>query len=314
MSYQLTDADDSMHVPSPDQLFWTETIYLGFSQPERNLAGIIYPIVRPNQGVCSLGIYVWDSTGDCGQDILYLQNFWHLPAPRDLRNFDLPVGFSHHCVEPFKRYVVRYDDGAELSLDLEYESLHQPVGRGTSGVLSSYNQLYRVTGVIRLNGDELDVDCCELRGQFWGTRSDARRAARPDLRSEQMGFSDTYAATPKTAFFIGTSGDHRRTEVHSGFLFKDGQLTQIVEGERTVTRSGRGYPMVITVSAMDEDGRRLHVVGRSANRFRLEGVPGIPNVGVWSSLMRWEVDGEIVWGKDDDVPVGLASHFLSGEP
>jgi hypothetical protein len=47
------------------------------------------------------------------------------------------------------------------------------------------------------------------------------------------------------------------------------------------------------------------------NRFRLEGMPGIPNVGVWSSGMRWEVDGEVMWGKDDDVPVRLASHVAT---
>ena len=62
---------------------------------------------------------------------------------------------------------------------------------------------------------------------------------------------------------------------------------------------------------MDDTGRTLHAVRETVNRFRLEGMPGIPNVGVWSSGMRWEVDGEFMWGKDDDVPVGLASHVAT---
>jgi hypothetical protein len=275
MAYELTEADDLLHASLAADLYWTETIYLGFANLEHKLAGIIYPILRPNQGVCSLSIFLWDDSGEVGQDILYFQNFWHIPAPDDLRNIELQVGFTHRCIEPFKEYQVHYEDDVELRLDLNYLSLHEPVGRGQANVGSSYNQIYHVTGGLKLNGDELDIDCYELRGQFWGTRTDRRQVRRPDDPSEQKGYRS------------------------------------IVEGTRVVTRSSRGYPMVISVDALDDAGRTLHAVGETVNRFRLEGMPGIPNVGVWSSGMRWEVDGEVMWGKDDDVPVGLASHVAT---
>jgi hypothetical protein len=234
---------------------------------------------------------------------------WHLPAPDDLRNIELQVGFTHRCIEPFKEYQVHYEDGVELRLDFNYLSLHEPVGRGQANVVSSYNQIYHVTGGIELNGDKVDIDCYELRGQFWGTRSDRRQVGRPDQPSQQKGYSDTYGASPERAFFVGTAGDHFTTQVHSGYYFRDGELRSIVEGTRSVARSSRGYPMAISVDALDNTGRTLHAVGETVNRFRLEGMPGIPNIGVWSSGMRWEIDGEVMWGKDDDVPVGLASHF-----
>jgi hypothetical protein len=180
MAYELTEADDLLHAPLAADLYWTETVYLGFANLEHKLAGIIYPILRPNQGVCSLSIFLWDDSGEVGHDILYFQNFWHIPPPDDLRNIELQVGFTHQCIEPFKEYQVHYEDDVELRLDLNYLSLHEPVGRGQANVVSSYNQIYHVTGGLKLNGDELDIDCYELRGQFWGTRTD-RRQVRPPM-------------------------------------------------------------------------------------------------------------------------------------
>ena len=49
--------------------------------PERKLAGWTYPFFRPNQGVCSAAVFVWDDHGDSPFDCRYYKQFWHLPLP-----------------------------------------------------------------------------------------------------------------------------------------------------------------------------------------------------------------------------------------
>jgi hypothetical protein len=72
------------------------------------------------------------------------------------------------------RLAVGGDDGVEPRLRLRYEGLHHAVGRGHGGPVNGFTQICRVTGSISLNGDDLAVDCHELRAGFWGNRSDLR--------------------------------------------------------------------------------------------------------------------------------------------
>jgi hypothetical protein len=122
----VTPADDSFHAPTTGDLFWTETIWLGFAVEARKLSGAIYAVFRPNQSVTSLGVYLWDDTGRGDQDCLYFHNYWHLPLPGDLRAFELPHGFSYRCIEPLTSYEVHYDDNVELALDPRVVWINDP--------------------------------------------------------------------------------------------------------------------------------------------------------------------------------------------
>jgi hypothetical protein len=59
---RLAVGDDSLHPREDDDPFVTETRWLGFAVPESRLSGVIYPVVRPNQAVASLSVYLWDDT------------------------------------------------------------------------------------------------------------------------------------------------------------------------------------------------------------------------------------------------------------
>jgi hypothetical protein len=199
---------------------------------------------------------------------------------------------------------VTFDDGAELSLRLRYEAVHRPVPRGLGGVVAGMMQSCHVTGSLRLNGDDLAIDCYELRGRGWGSRSDNRWPARPDSQAEVMSFSDTYAMSADLAFLVATGGGLAGTKVQSGFLFKDGEIKAIVSGERVVSRSALGQPEEIVLDIVDEFGQSLRAVGTCVNNQEIRSTPSI---GFGANGTQWLIDGVPVWGEDHDVPVGRPS-------
>jgi hypothetical protein len=310
MTFGVTADDDTWHEPMSGDPFWTETLWLRFAVPERNLTGILYAIFRPNQRVGSLFVYLWDRSAATEADALYVHRAFHLPQPDDLRDAQLPGGFSYRCIEPLTRYDVHYDDGVELRVDLRYTGVHLPVGRGPAGTTTSYFQPSRVTGTVELNGDELEVDCYELRGSAWDVRPDLRSPPRPDDLTKAVGHADTYGASAGTTFFMGSSGDLSTTSFHSGFFMRDGQIQRIVEGKRSVRRGVAGHPESIEIEARDAVGRTFRAVGTCVNQLYIP----MPSYVMWSNGVQWDVDGEAMWGGDDDVPGGRpARHFRPGD-
>ena len=74
---------DRFHPPGDDDPAWSETSWTSFCVPERRIAGTLYPLFRPNLGVCSLAVSVWDDTAHAPWQILYNRALWHLPMPGD---------------------------------------------------------------------------------------------------------------------------------------------------------------------------------------------------------------------------------------
>jgi hypothetical protein len=167
--------------------------------------------------------------------------------------------------------------------------------------VSSLLQLCHVTGSIRFNGDELTVDSYDLRAKGWSTRSDLRTPPLPD-GSQIAGASDTFGASANGSFFVGTfGGDLSGTDVYGGHLWRDGELRAVVGGKRTIVRrSASGYPEELLVEGVDDKGRTFRAEGIAVNRAFMQGTAYV----LWSSGVSWIVDGEAMWGKDDDVPVG----------
>jgi hypothetical protein len=299
----LSEADDALHVAPNNDPYWTETMWLGFAVPERKVTGVTYLVLRPNQGICSLGVWLWDDMKMFEQEVLYFQNYWHLPLPSDLTNVSLPCGFLQKVVKPAHSYEVKYDDGVELRLDLLFEGLHEPIARAHGDVVDGSNQLGRVTGIIRLNGTELSVDCLEFRGRAWTNRSENRFAPFSDTH-EKLNYSDTYAVSPTTAFFVSTMGQPSRTDVLSGYLLRGGEAHSIASGERTVVREpSNGLPEEVIVEGIDDVGRAFRAVGTCVNHLQMATVPGVP-FPFWVCGTSWILDGEPAWGQDQDVPVG----------
>lgn len=282
-----TAADDGFHRPSDPDPFWTETAWFGFSIPERHLAGAVYPLFRPNQGVCASGVYVWDDRAENPHEILYARNSWHLPLPEDLTRMRLANGLEYDVVKPLDTYEVRYRDGDELDLDLRFEAIHPPHAPllGPTGHL---DQAGRVHGTLRLHGTELAVDCIEMRDRSW--------SVRPDHGAVRAGY-DYGFADERNGFLAMTMAFGDQELVVAGYRLRDGEMTKLASGTRTVTREG-GRPAAVRIEATDADGAGFEAEGRCVNRFAFQ---SSPNYFAWMSLTRWSIGSLDAWGQDQDV-------------
>ena len=301
---ELTPADDRFH-PPPDrgEAWWTETAWFSFWVPERLLSGSLYPLFRPNLGVCSAGVYVWDDTADDPWEVPYAKTFWHLPMPAtDLTELALATGLSYECIEALRCYRLRYADGDDLTLDLTFEGLVAPHAVIASPEHGHLDQPGRVSGSLRLHGEEIAVDCLAMRDRSWSVRS--------DTGSTRAGYS--YATASATHGFHTMSvfaGDG--DVVLAGYLLRDGELADLRGGSRRVTERDRGRPVRVVVEAEDSLGRRIEAEGRCMNRFAFQ---ASPNLCAWMSLTSWSFDGVEAWGEDQDIwaPGDLRAFHRSG--
>jgi hypothetical protein len=291
----LTPADDSFHRPASPDRWWTETCWFSFDQPGRNLSCTIYPLFRPNLGICSLALFVWDGSSHEPWAVPYGVFRWHLAMPTtDLTHLELE-GLRYDVIEPLQRYRVRYDDGQRLQLDLEYRGLREPWLASKSAHGGHFDQPCTVVGTMVLNGEHVDIDCLGMRDRTWSLRPDDR----PD-----RGTGYTYGvAGADTQFLLLTSLDGNvgtfQSGVFAGYLVLDGVGSRLVDARRSVRRRRHGYPVSVAVTVTDELGRTLDAVGTCVNRYANWATPGS---FAWMSMVEWTLaDGTVVIGEDQEV-------------
>ncbi len=294
----LTAADDCLHAPASDDPLWTETSWYGFAVPERKLAGMIYPLFRRNQGVCSISVQVWDAGAHEPWAVPYSRTQWHVPIPAlDLTNFEA-AGLRYTCLEPLTRYRVQYDDPPALSLDLEYQGLIAPHVALLAGGHGHVDQPCRVLGSLRLHGEEIPVDGLEMRDRSWHVRDD-RRSTRA---------SYSYALGEGLESFLAMgieAGDV--CKLVGGFLLRGGEKADLVSGERRVLERRDRYPLRVSIEAEDRLGRSLRAEGRTLSRLASQATPGM---FAWMSLCEWRLEGgSVCHGEDQDIwsPDALAA-------
>jgi hypothetical protein len=295
----LTPADDNFHTPTCDDLFWTETAWFAFAVPERRLTAHVYPVFRTNQRICSSAMYIWDDTGEATYNSLYSYNYCHLPLPADLTKMRLQSGLSYDVLEPLRKYHVRYDTD-DVHLDLIYEGLFEPI---LSPKEDHLDQPCTVRGTLTLYGEEIAVNCCEMRDKSWHVRSDHPLKLPEDLAQG----SYTYAIDRDVAFLARAfSSDPNRTKIYTGWLYRDGVASELKSGERTVVRKG-GVNSEVVIDAVDALGRRLRATGTTINRFAYHSTPAILP---WLRGTNWIIEGKKVWGEDQEWAAGSSRKSL----
>ncbi len=295
---------DRFHEPATDDRWWTETCWFSFDQPGHDLSATFYPLFRPNLGVCSLAVYLWDASAHEPWRIRYRRFLWHLAMPdTDLTELELE-GLRYDCLEPDRRYHVMYDDGDELAVDLEYTGLRElwiasdhPKGGHT-------DQPCSVVGTVRLGDETIDIDCLGMRDRTWSPRSDNRRGG---------GTGYTYGiGSADSQFLMLTSldGNHgAHTEgVFRGYLVRDGEASPLESASRRVLSRHNGAPLELEVSGTDQAGRSFEARGRSRNTFANHATPGS---FAWMSMFEWDTDDGVVFGQDQEVwtPDMLGRHL-----
>jgi hypothetical protein len=287
----LTPEDDTFH-PRNDDPWWTETVWFAWIVPERKLVGYFYPVFRPNLGVQAGGVIVFDDSASLPWEVPVLEYDWMRPmqAGIDLRDAKLDNGMSIRCLEPARRFDVGYD-GRDLRLDLHVEAVTKPlVTMGTPPFNKGHiDQLCRVTGEMVLQGESVDVDCIAMRDRSWGPRQDGRQP--------QVGY-DYGTGDADNAFLAVALARRGEYEVTTGFLIRDGVWSQLTSGVRETVRDDDGRPVAFTITATDRDGREVVARGDVVSQQALVTYPAML---CWNSLVRWQVDGWLGWGEDQDV-------------
>ena len=292
--------DDRFHPATSDDPYWTETCWFTFSVPERNLSGQVYPFLRPNQRVTTLGVFVWDDTGSHLFDCRYAKNLFHVPLPEgaDLADLVLDGGLSIRALEPLSRYAVHYLDGDEghLEIDLGFEAIAPP--NYLAG--SHLDQPGRYTGTIRLDGETIEVDGYGFRDRSWGPRSQIGSSLNGS-GAKRGGYS--YATASENEAFHAITMAFANDEaipIH-GYLIRDGEYARLVpgKGRRTVIERATGdAPTRVRIEAEDTLGRSLRAEGRCLNKI---GLHLNPNLFTWNCLTEWSWDdGRRGFGEDHD--------------
>ncbi|WP_408899760.1 hypothetical protein ACJ5H2_22920 (plasmid) [Nocardioides sp. R1-1] len=283
-----TPADDLFHEVESDDPFWTETAWFAFSVPERRLTGMSHPLFRLNQGICSSGVYVWDDTGESDHEVLYSQNFWHLPLPTDDKHIKLLNGLEYDVLEPLRRYRVRYDGGL-VKFDLEYEGICEPVMNEAGNHL---DQPCRVTGTLELRGESIKVDCFDIRDKTWHVRSDV------NMNAALAQGSYTYAITADSAVMTWMSGDPTAEQkLLSGWLLRDGKVSEFSTISRRTTRDSRRLLSGIELEGRDGLGREFRLSGKTLNRYAFRAAPSLP---CWISAVDYSLDGVPAQGQTQE--------------
>ncbi len=286
------DATDEFFHAASDDADWKESGWFGFSIPDRDINVFTYYFHDVRTGVSGGGPAVWDPTGQEVYDCLFYDCRWNQPltGAMDYTDFTLPNSLHHRVAEPLRRYQLAYS-ALGLEFDLEWTAIMAPHALGPASPENAHlDQAGRMTGTMRLNGEEFNVDSFSMRDRTWGPhRPGARRSgdylwavASPDEHWHAITMASD---TPGVDMLAG------------GYLVRDGQLGELKRGSRTVPQRKRGATSRVVFDAEDSPGRMLHAEGEVRSVLRWLGWPG--RMTFWT-LTDWRWDGVAGWGEDQE--------------
>jgi hypothetical protein len=290
----LQSPRDQFHPPPNDDRWWTETCWFSFDQPGQNLSATFYPLFRPNLGICSLGIYLWDASEYAPWRLLYRKFLWHLAMPTtELTSLELE-GLRYDCLEPEQRFRVRYEDGDLVTVDLTYEGLRDVWVASESPQGGHTDQPCAVTGTVRLGDQVLEIDCFGMRDRTWSPRPDDHKGG---------GTGYTYGIGSDQSQFLMLTRLHANEGVHiegvfRGYLVRDGIAAPMQTASRKVVSRVDACPMELEVAGVDELGRSFSATGRRLNTIANQATPG---QFAWMSMYEWQTDDGVIHGEDQEV-------------
>jgi hypothetical protein len=327
--------DDAFHEASGDP-YWVETTWFSFNVPERRMGGWLHAQSAVHRRVTTWRVFVWDPRGALPGELAYHRRAEEVPfeTDLDLRHVRYPGGgFTVDVVRPTMDYRVTYTDGDRCTIDLLHEGVHPP-HRFTPGAAPMvhnphFDQLGHVTGRLVLSGEEIPVDCWSVRDRTWGPRGGPHAQSRkpehvqgrftprvpggPAWRQveRQRGrgriqyvFGHVDDRTGFLGFARPQDGDAKGwAPVHVGWLLQGGRFERL-DAARSRLRDWRdpatGWTAHLELDLVDRTGRAMAVEGTAMSRIAEQGDTA-------HSLMRWEMDGQVGWGEDQDV--WNPSHF-----
>lgn len=300
------DADDFFHLAgNPPGASVTETYYFTFSIPEQGIHAFLYLWAHPNLKVLSGGVLIYQGkkphylAADYFNYLTYL-DLSHVNA--DTGTVTLPNGFQLKINKPFQEHELSFSDprsGVSFHL-LQTAAMPPAVRKGNH----HFEQSMRVQGELRLRGKTYQVDCHSVRDRSWGEpRPEAPMPVPPytwiTIAGAERAFN--FGGFDDMRQYLGLDGsivvpEHLLTD---GWIYEHGVFTRIASYQRVTTRDPRDLSTL---------GHRLEITDRQGREYRISGetvascpVVGWHNSSMNQSLIRWDVNGEELWGESQDV-------------
>jgi hypothetical protein len=296
MTAPITTFDESFHPAGADP-HWNESAWFGFAIPERDINGFVYFFHDVRTGVSGGGPALWDPTGEETYDCLFYDWRWMQPptGPLDYADFRLPNSLRHEALEPQQRYRLSYSD-LGLELDLEWTAIMAPheIQYGDGSTMKGgrhFDQPGQMTGSVVLHGERERVDCYSLRDRSWGPHRPGAARSGDYLWAIASGDDHWHAITAARADTPGVDA------VVNGYLVQDGELGELVTGERRVLERRNGAPARVVLDAEDDRGRAFQAEGDVRTALRWLGWPG--RLTFWT-LTDWRWNGKRGWGEDQE--------------
>lgn len=323
----FTPDDDQYHALSddPNEL---ETNWWSLNVPERRLGLWLWAGYHPNQQAVTWRVFAWDPSAYENGRLAYYRDasMAEMPPNPDLRDIEFPGGYRLKMIEPLTAYHLAYSDPeANFSVEFEFRGIHPP-HRFTPGqppMLQSphLDQVGHVVGELVLHGERIPVNCYSVRDRTWGPRGalpGSRPAGQPtrEYRPSHPGgprwreiererargriqyiFGHTDASTGFLGFVRPQDGDASGwSPMNVGWLLKDGRFERL-DATKSRMRNHRD-PNTGWSASMD-----VHLVDRAGRTMEAEGFAVSYQTGGSgaNALMRWEYDGMVGWGEDQDV-------------
>ena len=325
--------DDCYHQLSDDP-YETETNWWSFNIPERKIGCWIHAPYYQNRKAVTWRIFAWDDEGFDPARMAYYRKVEEaaMPDDPDLRDITFPgdkhgPGYSLKMLEPGMKYLLQYEDAARgFALDFTHSGLDEPhrfpPGRPPFMQTPHFDQLGHVEGWMTLRGERIRIDGIGVRDRTWGPRggpyaaspkkyaSDMDRVKHPGgarwreiEREKGRGrIQYIFGHRPDGTGFLGfarlqDADAQGWAPMNAGWIRRDGEFGTL-DASKSRMRSFRnpktGWSTHMQVELVDELGREMTSEGFTVSTMSEAGY------GV-NQLMRWDIDGGIGWGEDQDV-------------
>lgn len=333
---EFRDEDDGYHQLSDDP-YETETNWWSFNIPDRKIGCWIHTPYYQNRRTVTWRIFVWDNEGVDPGHLAYYKKAEEVPMPDapDLRDITYPGdGYSLRMIEPGMKYHLKYSDPSRnFALDFTHTGVHRPhrfkAGEPPFMQTPHFDQLGHVEGMLTLRGENIPIDCYSVRDRTWGPRGGPYATSRKTFPDEtkrvkhptgplwrqierERGrgridyiFGHAGADTGFLGFVRPQDGDGSGwMPMNVGWLLRDGEFAYLDKAKSRMLNFRdplTGWNTHMQVALTDELGRTMDVEGFAVSRMSEAGYGT-------NQLMRWEMDGKIGWGEDQDVWTG--NHFV----
>ncbi len=283
---------DTFHDWDHSQPYWMETFWYGAWIPQLATTVYLYQWFRPVLGIYGGGCIVWDAHAYLPWDIpaFHYEVNRQITGRLDLRDLQMDNGMRLRTLEEGNRYEMSYAR-RDIEVQLRFEATTPPEivnSKGMSEFFAGHiDQAGRYTGLLSIAGRRHEIDCHGIRDRSWG----------PRIMTDDIRMNYCHGQSQKLAFVCYSKPDAQGEQVFKGYLARDGRRLALDGGTR---RSVYAQQILrrVELEIFDTEGRRIVVSGEPMNRMVYE---PYPNLITWLHLMRWQVDGETIYGEEQDV-------------